>query len=141
MIRSAVEADIPRLVEMGERFRHETKYAEILAPNTGQMAKLGKTLIDKDGLLVVEHKGELIGMLGFIIYDHFISGEKTLGEVFWWVEPEYRGEGLRLLREAERIGREAGCKNIQMIAPNENVARLYALRDYDYVESTWQRAL
>ena len=46
--------------------------------------------------------GAIVGMLGFIIHDHFISGEKVAGEVFWWMEPEHRGDGLKLLDETKR---------------------------------------
>lgn len=141
MIRTATESDIPRLVEMGRRFRRETTYERFLADNPGRMAELGKQLLAVNGLILSERDAEPTGMLGSIIHSHFISGERVAGEVFWWVEPEHRGEGLRLLQEAENRGRKAGAKYMHMIAPNERVSRLYERLGYEWVEATYQKTL
>jgi GNAT superfamily N-acetyltransferase len=141
MIRAATAADVPRLVEMGRRFRSVTGYAKILAENPEKMAELAGQLVSQGGLLVSERSGTLVGMLGFIVYPHFISGETTGGEVFWWVEPEHRGEGVKLLREAERLARAAGAQKMQMIAPTERVATFYQRLGYEFVEASYQRSL
>lgn len=141
MIRLAVKADIPRLVEMGQRFRAHSTYAQYLADNPKQMAKLGEQLIAVDGLLLSEREGQIIGMMGFILHNHFISGEKVAGEVFWWVEPEYRGDGLRLMHDAERRAKAAGAKYMHMIAPTEQVEAVYERLGYEYVEATYQKTL
>jgi GNAT superfamily N-acetyltransferase len=141
MIRPATKADIPRMVEMGEHFRKESSYNDYLAKNPEKMATLAQTLIDADGVLLAERDGNVVGMIGYILHDHFISGEKFAGEVFWWVEPQYRGEGIKLMREAEKRARLAGAKHMQMIAPNEKVALVYERLDYEFVEATYQRSL
>lgn len=140
-IRLAVEADIPRLVEMGQRFRAESTYSKFLADNPEKMAELGRMLLKKDGLLLMERDGAIVGMLGFFLHSHFISGEQVAGEVFWWVEPECRGEGLKLLDEMKRHARAAGAKYIHMIAPSKRVARLYQHLGFEWVESTHQLPL
>lgn len=141
MIRLANTSDLPRLVAMGLRFRNGTTYKQHLGESPEQMAALAEKLIASNGLLVTEREGKVVGMLGFVLYDHFLSGEKTAGEVFWWVEPEYRGEGLKLLRDVEERAREAGAKRMQMIAPTEQVARVYEHMNYEFVESSYQKTL
>lgn len=141
MIRAATSSDVPRCVAMGRRFRAETGYARHLAENPEKMAELAAQLAQAGCLLVSERDGELVGMLGFVVYPHFISGETTAGEVFWWVEPEHRGEGVKLLREAERCARTAGAAKMQMIAPTDRVATLYQRLGYEFVEASYQRAL
>lgn len=141
MIRAATEADIPRLVEMGRRFRQESTYAQYLADNPEKMEELGKTLLAANGLLLAEQDDGITAMLGFIVHNHFISGEKVAGEVFWWAEPERRGDGVRLLRETENRARGVGAKYMQMIAPNARVAAFYERIGYEFVESTHQKAL
>jgi len=141
MIRQATAEDVPRLVEMGRRFRSETGYAKVLAENPAKMAELATQLAASGGLLVSEREGELVGMLGYVVYPHFISGESTAGEVFWWVEPEHRGEGLKLLKEAERRAKAVGAEKMQMIAPTDRVATLYLRLGYEFVEASYQRAL
>lgn len=105
------------------------------------MQELGEMLLATDGLLLSERDGQLTGMLGFILHSHFISGEIFAGEVFWYVEPEQRGDGVRLLREAERRAKERGAKYMHMIAPNSKVAEFYCRTGYEFVESTFQKAL
>lgn len=136
IVRDAIEADIPRLVEMGRRFRSETSYSKYLADNPERMAQLGRQLLAKDGLLLAERDGAIVGMLGFIVHSHFISGEIAAGEVFWWMEPEFRGDGLKLVDEAKRRARLAGALYLDMIAPSKRVARLYQHLGYEFVEST-----
>jgi len=136
MIRLAKEDDLDRLVQMGLRFRGESSYRTKISANPEKMRETAKILVDKQSVLISEH-----GMLGFVIYDHFLSGEKTAGEVFWWVDPDHRGEGVRLLRQMERQARQVGAKNLQMIAPTERVGQFYERLGYEYVESSYQKAL
>lgn len=126
---------------MGRHFRKDTSYEKYLSDNPECMTKLCKTLIEKKSLLVYEESGKINGMLGFMIYEHFISGDLTAGEIFWWVEPQHRGSGIKLLKEMEKRAREAGVKNMQMIAPNDDVANFYERIGYGFVESTYQMAL
>lgn len=141
-IRQATEQDIPPMVNMGLHFLKGSPYAAHLEENPEQMADLGrKLLVGDNGMLVAERHGVMVGMLGYCIYTHLISGEKTAGEVFWWVEPEHRGDGLRLLARFEAIARAAGAKKLQMIAPNEQVATVYERLGFGFMESAYQKAL
>lgn len=140
-IRPATEADIPRMVDMGVKFNEQSGYRKHLKISREKVAEMGRHLIKQDGLLVSERDGAIVGMIGFIIHNHFMSGETVAGEVFWWVEPEHRGDGLRLLKEAEKMARERGAKKMQMIAPTEQVGTVYQRLGYDFVESTFQRSL
>jgi len=141
MIRLACGADIPRLVEMGLRFRRESEYVDVLAENADKMTQLATQLANSGCLVVSERDGQIVGMLGYVLYPHFLSGELVSGEVFWWVEPEHRGEGLKLLRAAEDRSKSFGATSMQMIAPNERVAALYKRLGYKAVETTYQRPL
>lgn len=141
LIRAAVAADIPRMVEMGRRFLSNSPYKKHLADSPETMTGLGERILRNEGggILVSEQNGKITGMLGFIVYEHFISGEKVGGEVFWWVEPEHRGDGVRLLREAEKCVKSAGAKSMQMIAPDDRVKELYLRSGYEFMESSFVR--
>lgn len=141
MIRKAVTEDVPRLVEMGQRFRATSSYSEHLAENVAQFRMLAEKLVELGTVFVSEHEGKVTGMLGFMIFDHPMSGERIGGEIFWWVDPESRGVGLKLLEEAEEAVRAAGGKKMQMIAPTEGIERLYQKLGYKQVETTYQRSL
>ena len=141
MIREAKIDDIPRIVAMGKLFRESTPYSMFIGENSNRMAELAKTLIAGHGVLVSERDGQLTGMLGFLRYSHFISGDPLAGEVFWWVDPDRRGEGVKLLIEMERRAKQDGAKFVQMIAPSKKVAGFYGKMGYEYVEETWQKNL
>jgi GNAT superfamily N-acetyltransferase len=141
MMRLAQLADVPRLVEMGQRFRAETSYSRHLTENPEQMGTMAAFLIERNGVVVSERAGQVVGMLGYLLYPHFLSGEMVAGEVFWWVEPEHRGEGVKLLRDAERRAKLAGAVRMQMIAPTDKAAALYRRFGYEFVEAAYQRTL
>jgi histone acetyltransferase (RNA polymerase elongator complex component) len=61
--------------------------------------------------------------------------------VEWWVEPEHRGAGVRLVREAEKRAKEAGAQRIQMIAPTKQVGAIYERLGYAFIESAYGKRL
>lgn len=142
MIRHATLADVPRLVEMGRRF-HAEAYQDTLAENPTQMAVMARRLItDEHGVIfVAETDGRLVGMIGMLVYAHHLSAEWTAGEVMWWIEPEARGSGVRLLKAAEAWARDQGAQKIQMIAPNARVGTLYTRLGYVPIEVAYQKAV
>jgi len=144
VIREATEDDIPRLVEMGERFWTETVYHDRIPVNPTQMAATTAWLLAPDSngtVFVSDHGGRLVGMIGVLYFTNPITGEPTVIELFWWVEPEHRGHGLRLLKRAEAWGRETGAHKLQMIAPTPEIAQLYERLGFDYLETAYQKAI
>jgi GNAT superfamily N-acetyltransferase len=144
MIRDATIEDVPRLVEMGQQFIAESEYAVHIRTNVQQLSALATQLItSEDGaVLVADRDGMLVGMIGLIAFANHISGDRTVGEVFFWVDPEHRGStGVRLMKATERWARQQGAVAWQMIAPNERVGRMYAAQGFVPLETTWQRSL
>ena len=145
MIRRATVEDIPRLVEMGQRFIAETKYRDLLV---GDPERIYAIIIDllsaPRGLVLVSEKdGALTGMIGLLVYNHPFSGLLTACEIVWWVEPEARSgrDGIRLLRAAEAWALEHGATHAQMVAPNAHVGAFYERLGYTEVETSYQRKL
>ena len=142
-IRRAGPEDMQRLVEMGQRFVNETTYSGFVTINP---ERLSNTIIalsmNPDATILVSENGAGVnGMIALMVYDHPYSGQRTAFEVVWWVEPEARGEGLKLLSAAEGWARENGAKAMQMVAPTPRVGQLYEKHGYHLVESSYQRSL
>jgi GNAT superfamily N-acetyltransferase len=142
-IREATAADVPRLVEMGRRFRAESAYALRLADNPAQMATMAEYLIASDNglVLVVERDGLLVGMIGVLVFPHPLSGALTAGEVVFWVEPEHRGYGVRLMRRAEQWAIARGATTMQMVSPTPEVGQFYARLGYHALEVAYEKEL
>lgn len=144
VVRAAVVADVPRIVEMGCRFLDETEYATRLARNPAQMATFVTWLIQQPtgtALFLEERGPHLIGMFGIQTFVHPLSGEQYAAELFWWVDSDARGHGLRLLRRAEQWAAEQGAVKLQMIAPTARVCRLYDRLGYQQIEVGYERSL
>lgn len=146
MIREATRLDVPRCVEMGRRFWRTTGYSTLITENPAQMAAIGERLIaGPDSVLLVDQRttGEIIAMIGVLIFQHHLSGQRTAGELFFWVEPEHRGRGVWLLTAAENWARHHGAVLMQMIEPTnvDDVGDLYERLGYAEIEIGWMRPL
>lgn len=143
MIRRATIEDRDRLMEMGQRFVSETPYAGLISIDPARLSdSVGNLLANPDGAVFVSGSdATLTGMIAMLAYDHPFSGERTAFEVVWWVEPEARGDGVRLLRAAEQWARDLGIRKMQMVAPTARVGEFYARMGYAPVETSFQRSL
>lgn len=141
-VRFATAEDVPDMVAMGTRFLR-TIYAGLIVGDEATMTALAHGLLaNPDGVwLLAERQGVLVGMLGGLAYRHPMSGEPTAAELCWWVQPEARGCGLRLLKRFEQWAREKGAVVLQMIAPTAETETLYQRLGFDRVEVTYQRRL
>lgn len=142
-IREATSTDIPRLVEMGQRFLQSTPYRELLKDNPAGMSAMATLLVESpDGVVLVSESSEVTGMIGVLICSHHISAERMANEVFLWVEPQARGtSGLRLLRAAEAWALDHGAVRMQMVAPDTSVGKIYQRFGYAQMEIAYQRRL
>lgn len=137
MIRLATPDDIDQIAVLGERFITESHYRRLIGINPDALRSVAEMLIREDhGLLLVdEFYGELAGMIGMIATIHPTSWEPVASELFWYVPPEARGCGLKLLYAAERWARKSDLKRCIMVSPNERVATLYRRLGYDELET------
>jgi GNAT superfamily N-acetyltransferase len=142
-IRPATLSDIQALLVMGQRFGVTSGYSRWVPHNPTQLRALAERLITEATgvLLVVERAGALVGMIGVVLFPHHLSGALTAGELFFWVSPEHRGVGVRLLRHAEAWARDHGATMMQMVAPTEDVERLYAHLGYERLEVAYVKEL
>lgn len=144
ILRKATIAEVPALVAMGRRFRAETAYRDLIAESVPQLTAMATRLVEgpQSVVLVAEADGALGGMIGLVVFAHHLSAERIAGEVMWWVDPDARGVGRRLLGAAERWAAEAGAEAIHLIAPAAGDARigaLYTRRGYQPFETAYQR--
>lgn len=141
MIRPATMEDIGAIVDMGTRFLRESEYAAVMQPSRMHLAAFAARLLEReDAVIFLAFRAQQpVGMLAAYVFEHPYSGERTASELVWWVEPEHRGVGVRLLKAAEHWAKEQGATVIQMIAPNRHVGEFYRRVGYRPVETVFQR--
>lgn len=149
-IREAIERDIPALLEMGRRFFAVSGYEPLTCYDSRSMEKTLRSLLsDGNGiLLVAETGGGIAGMAGGMIYPFYFADSHMTGqELFWWVDPEYRGggPGPKLLEHMERTAREKGAQSFVMGAlaarRPDRTGALYRRRGYVPMEHLYIREL
>ncbi len=122
-IREATLRDLPALLELFEAFRQTPAYARYVAhaPEVATAFLRGLVASPDATIFVRQWDGVIVGMLGVLAYAHPMSGERMASELFWWLDPDYRGAGGWMLRRAEKWARAQGATRLQMVSPVENV--------------------
>ena len=144
VIREATLQDVPALVEMGQLFLTSTAYESLVGNNPDQMRVTAEYLISGDAgtVLVAENAtGALVAMIGLQLFPHHISGQRTVGEAFLWVDPQSRGTlGVRLLKAAYAWAQTMGAEKMQLVAPIESgVGAIYEHLGYTAIEVAYQK--
>lgn len=144
-IRKARLTDIPALIAMGQDFVASTEYKDQIVLDRNHCMVLLENLINSpNGCILVSTDGNyLTGMMGLVTILHLFSGECVVSELFWWMNPQYRGQGvgMELLEKAEQWSCLQGAKKLIMIAPNIAVEKLYQRHGYQRVEVSYQKEL
>jgi GNAT superfamily N-acetyltransferase len=143
LVRPAVLEDLPAIVSMAVRFGASETFAGGLPVDpekVGAVAQAAMASEDKT-VFVGVHGGRVVGMLALYVYEHPFTTQRVATELVWWVDQDMRGGrlGLRLLAAAEAWAKDVGADVVQMVAPNDAVASVYARRGYDLLERAYQR--
>ena len=144
MIRLAIESDLPELLRMSESFFDKSGYADLTTFSKEDSTKTLMHLIDA-GTLLTDGKSL---MLGFLVFPLFVNMQTIVAqELFWWVDEEARkgGQGIKLLKSAEKLAKEKGATALMMLSikelDGEKINKLYSALGYTEREQTYMRAL
>lgn len=142
MIRFAEKSDIPRIVELGSLSLLDGPYRSIIGDVPKVTEKLADFVIDSGKVTVWDEDGAIRGLLAFVVFPHYFTGEPTANEIIWYVEREYRGKAsLELLWAAEKAAYEMGAVRMQLTAPTPEVGKIYEHCHYHMVEIGYQADL
>ena len=134
MIRAATLEDIPRLLDMGERFSQLANLSEHVGYDRDSMAATFQAMIEGGHPLFIGERGAI----GATSTPHpFNHAHIHAQELFWWSEG---GEGLALLKELERHCEEH-CHSLTMITLEaiepERTGQLYMKLGYTPLEHSY----
>lgn len=84
---------------------------------------MGLILLDgRDLLLLISSPfgkpGQIVGYMGLTSFESPLSSQMIANEHCWFVMPEYRGNGLRLIHAAKKWAKEEGCSHLLLTASN-----------------------
>lgn len=134
-IRKANLLDAEALVKMLINFALQSPYTNLIDfYKIGNLA--GSFILDDDKLaLICDGQGMLLAMTM-----PFVWGKvQTATEMAWWVEPEYRknGVGTALINAFQEWAAEKECKAITLTSLDSSVDKLYDRLGYKLCEQTY----
>ncbi len=150
MIRPAVISDLPRLEAMGARFFDASGLEKWFRYKPRCFSQVCANFMDSDQAVVLVGTGKTgaVAMAAAIAYPCWFDAEhQTCQELFWWVEPDFRGGsmGARLQRALEQWAKDKGCLTMEMGALEglraDTLAHLYERQGYDPKERIYCRRL
>lgn len=98
------------------------------------------------GVILASFKENTItGAIGAVLTQHLFSSKMMAVECFWYVLPEHRGDGIRLLKAFEEWAVKAGAELLAMIhllsLQPEKLGSLYRRMGYHPVEVNYLKEI
>ena len=143
MITDATTDDLEGIYRCAERFfeyaDYEGKYG--MGLDKASFIKMVVPYIEKGICLLYRKNGRIRGGIAGMPFPWgFNNAIKLCMELFYWMDPEVRGQGIKLIKAYEDRVRKAGARSI-MIQPETELSRkvglLYKRRGYRPFESFW----
>lgn len=143
-LKLATREDLPDVLRMVSEFYVATPYKSMaLSPERVRSVAEAVTDGDKDEnviILALDEENVPRGILGAAVLNPLHTSEKIASELFLWVAPEYRKDGMGrwLLKALEEWGRRVGCSHVSIAKINKNPRKRFG---YQQVETTFIRKL
>lgn len=80
-------------------------------------------------VIIAEEMGEIVGVLVGAISGSLFSPAIVAEELMWWIEPEFRGKGLPMMRMFEKWAKDSGAV-MCIMSGFDDLDRLYTIRGY-----------
>ena len=141
MIRELTASEIPLTLEGAHAFFAESKMPGSFSDDA--YLKTWSVMVSSGrGVLLVDFEGETpIGALGACISSHMFTGDMMTVECFWFVFPQYRGRGIKLVKAYEEWSKQKGAKFICMVhlkgLQPEILKSLYERMGYHEIETNY----
>jgi len=146
MIRIATDNELHGIAQLGPKFWSESKLPGDFKPDV--FVENWKKIIAKDQGCIIfnqDDKGGINGAIGLLVYQDINDGELVMQEAFWFVSPESRGFGLRLLKKAEEIAKMINVRRFVMThllnGYADQLSRLYPRMGFKALEINYIKHL
>ena len=130
IVRRATAEDLEQYLLLGAAFQQASPVHRLLPFNKEGFTDFFLSGLEEPdmGMWVVENNGKIIGIAGAVIYPMFFSrSNKVAQELWWWILPEARGNGIgkKLYDAIESWASARGAKALFMIAlEDENTSKM-----------------
>lgn len=142
-VSPAVSRDIEDIVRAVLEFA-KSGYPDDTCDEDHIWSVVKSTMDSRDALVaVLRDEGEFSGVFMGSMGANLLTGRLICAEIFFWVEPRYRGHGKRLLTYAQRWALENGCVSFVLSAPKgaERASMVFERWGFVPTECWYRKAL
>jgi GNAT superfamily N-acetyltransferase len=141
MIREALISEVRAVSTFMTKFEECTKFVKVDIDHATKVYK--KLITDNMGAMIIltDESGsidKMVGGLGCVKGPDLHYPRITAVETFWYVTPEHRGSGLKLIKAFEAWAKRNNCDACAMIhladSFENRLPNLYNRLDYELVE-------
>jgi predicted N-acetyltransferase YhbS len=92
--------------------------------------------------LVAEQDGKIVGTIVGMIGDVLFGKGRMAQEMVWYVYPQNRGCGIRLIKSFESIAKDLGCDSLLMWGMQNDKSNDYYIRSgYKHIQNSYQKRI
>jgi GNAT superfamily N-acetyltransferase len=145
MIRELTVEELPLIYRLGKMFYEEGKLPGKF-DNDVFLKTWTKFLQSGIGRIFGAFQGEeFVGALACMTTPDMYDGQKVAIETFWYVFPEFRGQGVRLMKHYENWAKNNGVSRVLMGAiaglHDEELGSFYERCGYRRLETTYSKTI
>lgn len=137
-VRYATEFDTSALVRLGRAMHDESPRFRARQFDEVKALAVSRNVISSPSgcAIVAEKEGEIIGMVGAFVFEHFFGQDKIVSDYVVYVSPGHRGGTLmvRMVKLLEAWAREVGAVELSLGVSTEveaeRTVRLYEQMGY-----------
>lgn len=103
---------------------------------------LGETIRNRTVLVLADK--EPVGMIGMVVHPFYYNANfLNAAEIFWWIEPDHRGRGGKMIDALERRSRELGvfAQHLSCLETMKEVGMLYERKGYRLIDHNYVKVL
>lgn len=141
MIRPAVETDKTQVIELARLFIDGMISESMVFDEAAANAHFD-LLFKVAKCLLYEIDGKVVGLIAGIVSAKYFCSGKSLQEIVWFVHPDHRTVGVRLLRAFEQLARDEGCDDVMLTHLEGNdLSGIYEKLGYKRVQTTYLKGV
>lgn len=142
IVRPALPRDIPWIVDAAAEFAAEA-YPGDPVDETHVDGVVSMAMQSDDALVVVLDDDAFAGCFLATMGANALTGKPVCAEVFFWVSPQFRGHGKKLLDYVENWASDRGCRGVALSRPEsaERAGKVFEAWGYAPSERWYRKKL
>jgi GNAT superfamily N-acetyltransferase len=146
LVRSATKDDLEQYVKLAEKFHAASPMHGAIDFDSKGYAEFYVSSLQNEsmGIWLAEIENKVVGIVGAIAYPlYFNPNALVVQELWWWLDPAFRGEGNKMFKQIELWAKERNASALFMIALEDDRAakmeKVYQRAGFKPIERTFMK--